>query len=497
LVAPWWSAKLQPDSADRFQAHEKAEETGLMNKASRRASQRGAAAVEYVGVIALVAALIVTMVVAAPGLGGKVTFAIQTAICRIFGGECPSEATDPFKPKGPCTTATSAKSGDAGLTVFSVHVGGNLEYTRAKRSDGTVAITLKGGGNAGVEFTTPGGHAEAEGGGLKLKEGADASLQALLKGNVANTYVFKNDQEANEFVNNLEQSALDTVNPLKNPLISLSPAAGIANGISGLLGGPHIGGSDFQLPPSEETFVEVGDEVSVKGSIGAGGAGANGGLTGSGVVGAKFNHRTGEKTIYIKVTGSAEGTAGVLFGPGGGAGTEATGLIAVTLDKNNNATNLRVQGEGEIRGGVNVAGSVQNLDELISGIKGAGVKAGDQNGKKYQLTADLDLTDPANAQAAGNLLASIGQGALLGGPGGAVNPDSIQAARDLYQRYDQAGRISFLTYDTSQQNYGFDVGGGEGIKFGVGAGLKFQQGTLDDAYYHIPGVGFVPLTDCK
>jgi Flp pilus assembly pilin Flp len=469
-----------------------------MDNAVRTRGQRGAAAIEYAGIVAVVAALIVTMVVAAPGLGDKLTGGIQTAICRILGGSCPGSGTDRFKPNGPCTTATSSKSGDAGVTVFSVHVGGNLNYTRAKRSDGTVAITLKGGGNAGADFKL-GGSADVDAaGGLKLREGAGGSLQALLTGNAANTYVFADDEEANKFVDHLERSALDTLNPLKNPLIALSPAAGIANGISGLFGGPHIGGGDFQLPPSEETFVEVGDEVSVKGSLGDGVGSVGGGLKASSVVGAKVNHRTGDKTIYLKVNGTADGTAGILFGPGAGGAAEAGGLIAVTIDKNGNATNLRVQSEGQLRGGVNVAGGVDNLDQLIKGIKGAGVSAGDQSGSKYQLTADLDLTNPANAQAAADLLSSIGQGALLGGgPIGAVNPDSLQAARDLYQRFDQDGKIAFLTYDTSQQNYGFDLSGGEGIKFGVNGGLEFSQGNLHDAYYHIPGVGFVPLPDCK
>src|SRR6266496_2353738 len=90
--------------------------------------------------------------VSSPGLGGKVTFGIQTAICRILGGGCPAAPTDPFKPTGPCATATSSKSGDAGLTVFSVHVGGNANYTRTKLSNGHVLITLKGGGNAGGDF---------------------------------------------------------------------------------------------------------------------------------------------------------------------------------------------------------------------------------------------------------------------------------------------------------------------------------------------------------
>jgi Flp pilus assembly pilin Flp len=470
-----------------------------MNKALRtRASQRGAAATEYVGVVAVVAALIVTMVVAAPGLGGKVTFAIQTAICRIFGGDCPAAPEDPFKPKGPCATDTSSKGGDAGVTVFSVHVGGNAQYTRTKLSNGHVLITLKGGGNAGADFAL-GARAGVEGpGGLRLKEGASANLQALLSGNVANTYEFPSDEAANKFVDQLEQGALDTINPIKNPLIALSPAAGIANGISGLLGGPHIGGSDIQLPPPTETFVEAGPEVNLNGSIGDGAASAGGTIGGSELVGAKFNHQTGEKTIYLKVNAKANGSAGILFGPGGTLGAEGTGLIAVTIDKNGNATNLRLQAEGQIRGGANVAGGVEGLEGLLKNIKSAGVKGSDQNGQKYQLTADLDLTDPANAQAAQNLLTSVGQGALLNGnPLGAVNPDSVDAAQDLLQRLDQAGRISFLTYDTSQQNYGFDLGGGEGIKFGINGGLEFQQGTLTDAQYHIPGVGFVPLTDCK
>src|SRR4029453_12349907 len=85
---------------------------------------------------------------------------------------------------------------------------------------------------------------------------------------------------------------------------------------------------------------------------------------------------------------------------------------------------------------------------------------------------------------------SGGPGALLQGPGGVANPDSVQATRNLFRRFDEAGRISFLTYDTSQQNLGFDVGGGEGIRFAVNGGLQFNQGALQDAYYRGAGVGF-------
>jgi hypothetical protein len=461
---------------------------------TRSSRQRGAAAAEYLGVITVVAALIAAVALGAPGIGTKVSGEIQAAICRIFGESCPAQ--DPFKPTGPCLTATSDKSASGGLTVFSVRVGGNLAYSRAKRSDGKVLITLKGGANAGGDFNLlPGVEGGVQGGPLKIREGESASLNALLKGEAGQSFLFDNDEQANEFVDALEQSAIDTINPLKNPLIALSPGAGIVNGISGLFGGPHIGGSDFELPPAEETYVEVGPEVNVKGGIGAGGGYVNGSVTGSGVVGAKINHRTGDRTIYIKVAGTGQGDAGVVFGPGAQGGLEGTGLVAVTIDKHGNATNLRFQGEGAYRGGFNTAGGLENFDSIRKGL-GAGGSAADQDGMKYQLTADLDLTDPANAQAASDLLTSIGQGALFQGPAGVVNPDSVQATRNLFRRFDEAGRISFLTYDTSQQNLGFDVGGGEGIRFAVNGGLQFNQGALQDAYYRVPGVGFVPWPEC-
>ena len=105
-----------------------------MNNTTRTRSsrQRGAAAAEYLGVITVVAALIAAVALGAPGIGTKVSGEIQAAICKIFGESCPAQ--DPFKPTGPCLTATSDKSASGGLTVFSVRVGGNLAYSRAKRS---------------------------------------------------------------------------------------------------------------------------------------------------------------------------------------------------------------------------------------------------------------------------------------------------------------------------------------------------------------------------
>jgi hypothetical protein len=102
----------------------------------------GQASLEYVGLLALVAA---ALAVAAPaaGLAGvpaQVSRVVRTGICIVGGDICrPADAA--AAGLDPCTLSDERRGGGLAVTVLSVRIGGDHQWLVARRSDGSVAVT--------------------------------------------------------------------------------------------------------------------------------------------------------------------------------------------------------------------------------------------------------------------------------------------------------------------------------------------------------------------
>lgn len=108
----------------------------------RPSAETGQAAAEYTGVLALVAAALAAAGAAA-GLGGvadAVAGSIRTGVCIVAGGVCrPADAA--AAGLAPCVVSDRRLGSGAELTVFSLRLGRDGDWTLASRSDGTVVIT--------------------------------------------------------------------------------------------------------------------------------------------------------------------------------------------------------------------------------------------------------------------------------------------------------------------------------------------------------------------
>jgi hypothetical protein len=102
----------------------------------------GQASLEYIGLLALVAA---ALAVAAPaaGLAGvpaQLTRIVRTGIC-IVGGDVCRAADAAAAGLHPCTLSDERRGGGLAVTVLSVRIGGDHQWLVARRSDGSVAVT--------------------------------------------------------------------------------------------------------------------------------------------------------------------------------------------------------------------------------------------------------------------------------------------------------------------------------------------------------------------
>jgi hypothetical protein len=102
----------------------------------------GQASLEYVGLLALVAA---AFAVAAPaaGLAGvpaAVASVVRTGIC-IVGGDVCRDADAVAAGLAPCTVSDRRRGGGIAVTLVSLRVGGDHQWLVAQRSDGSVVVT--------------------------------------------------------------------------------------------------------------------------------------------------------------------------------------------------------------------------------------------------------------------------------------------------------------------------------------------------------------------
>jgi hypothetical protein len=419
-------------------------------------SQRGQTAVEYLGVIAVVVALIGGMLALSPRIGQEIGCKILEKIGA--GGGCGSGGLigDDGQPKTPCVVADSDGKIKASLTVFSVKGGGEVKILKQKRSDGKTVVTVSGGANLGLKFGA-GADANVDVGKSSVGGGAGVEGGAALQGEGGASWIFNSDKEADDFIGTMRDKLRD------------SAIEAAAPGIGDL--GVALFGNHDSIPDPDIVYIQGGVGGNVKGEAKLGG-GLEGGLEGAAVLGGQWNRKTGEKTIYYRVNAKGEGSAKLLAGLGLSASGEVQ--LSVTYDKDGHPIKASIQGKGGVAGGIP---KLEGKDP-VSWLKS--VSFGGQEGARLEANFDLDLTDPANRQAFEDFL---------------HNP--ISGADDLGKAFLDRGLFSARLYKTDQSKYGVSADAALGLKFGIEGGYEGNDSSLMGAWYYDRSTGgFKEWTDC-
>jgi hypothetical protein len=111
----------------------------------------GQGAVEYVGLLAVVATVLAAAGPAAglPGVGAEVAKVVRTGVCIVAGDVCRAADAEAAGLE-PCTVSDRRRGLGAAATVMSVRLGERHEWTVARRSDGTVSVMRADGNEAGA-----------------------------------------------------------------------------------------------------------------------------------------------------------------------------------------------------------------------------------------------------------------------------------------------------------------------------------------------------------
>lgn len=426
--------------------------------------RRGQSSSDYLGVLLLVGLIVSALVLS--GVPNKIAGDIDALVCQIAGGKsckAPDQARNPYEPPFCITSGATNKvslSGSFNVRFVNVKLEGGVEYERVKRSNGQIAVTVKLQTSGGV-----GPKVAKELGIGKL----DGSIKGAQEGAV--TFVFPNDEKANEFASQLKETTLALA---AGPIVS------------------RIKGWDVHIdkPDVESIQYQTGPGATLSWGADAGGAYAEGKVDVQHSLGARYYVKTKETRLYYKLAGKAEG--GGAFARYLGLSAAADGEIAVTLDSHGRPKKLSllVNGQGDLVGGA--GGKFRNLEQLSRAIKasgvGADVTATDAKGKRFETQIDLNLEDPAIRNAALSFLQGVNP--VTGSPA-----DAGQAAEDLWNAMKKNAQVSFRTYDTRSSKRGgkIDVGGN-------GGGITYESTDRDvtSAYYLDPTRGgFVPWEACR
>ena len=391
-------------------------------------SEDGQSTIEYLAVVLLVAVVVgaAAALVVVTGLGERVTAAMRRALCVVTGEVCDEARRAAAVP---CVTASDRHSESGSLQVTVVRVGEDEVLVRETRSDGSVALTLIGDQQLGLDVGT-GVDARVRWGRRSFAVGRELRAAVLAQRGHGKTWI--------------------------------APDAATADRLVQRVGLADTGFADkIRIPAPDVTYRESGASLSLD-LLNGGSSGVQ--LSSRFAYGERIDHRTGRRTVYIRDT--AEGRVKVSYarsvGHGGGAGAsagaEGTERYGVTFDRAGHPVDLVVVSTLDVDG-------TAGLPKRLSGIAGL-LDVPSTGAKHIETEQHLDLGDPANAEAAQVFLtglADTGAGIRIG----------VRALRD---RLDQQGTLSVRTYAAAEDGRELAAHAKVG---GVGGG--FSVGESDES----------------
>lgn len=420
---------------------------------TRPAGEAGQASLEYAGVLAVVAAVLVLGGALAGGgaIVNGVVRGVELALCRVGGGDCLAQELEA------CSVRSRETGGRVGVKATVVEVAGRFAILREQLSDGSFDVSvlddLEAAASAGV-----GAEAGVQLGGKRTVVGASASVERQLRLGRRRLWHRPDGAAADRLVRALLEDA----------------AVGAAGGSVPLVGGQvrklarRVGLGDQSVPPPDVEAIAAG----VSGAVEAGlsfGPKAEAGFSAS--VGGSRDRRSGRRTVLLALTGDVAGTLGGALEEEG-FGRRADVGVTLTFDRAGRPLEL--------------ATVTRDPDP---GVLGLDLPSGARQGTDAELevTARLDLQRQANRAVAERVLRALsprGRGELRTAAGALAAQLRGEARLDVTRRREDVS------------TYGIDVDAGVVGRLGGGASLTRTETSLDGAWTRPAGGAWEARTDC-
>ncbi len=417
-------------------------------------AQAGQASLEYAGVLAVMAAvLVLTASVTGGGaiLNGVVR-GLERALCRVTGDDC---LVTELKA---CTVRSRETGGRLGVKLTVFKLGGSLSLLREELSDGTVDITLIDGTDAAPTV------ALGASGGVRLggqRRGAGAITQAELLVRLGRRRAWNRPDaaSADRLVKNIHEHVAASIGERAVP--------GIGKSVRELVHAVGYDGDALSAP--DVIGVSAGVEGAIEAEIGEV-ATARAGLKAS--LGGTRDRKTGRRTLVLSLEGIAAAT---LSKAAGGVGLSRSGAPTITLtyDRRGNPIELAVVVAGDGR---------RDLGPDLPPQKGKGGNVG-----RVEITSRLDLQREANRAVYERLLDALAPADARALPG---------AVTALAQQVETASRRDVVRYATRATSYGADAEAALGARLGGSVEVSRTTSELREAWTRPAGGAWEQRSEC-
>lgn len=417
-------------------------------------SDAGQTTIEWLGLAAVVAALVMALAGVAPSLGQDVAAGYEAVICRVTGG---TDCGTPPEEEEVCITRIARLEVTGGVTIMSVGPELTVATEKRVRSDGTVQVAMSADGSLGPEFIAG---ASLQVGNVEVETpGGDIDIE----GSAATTliYEFPDEAAADEFIEDVGQAA----------------TAITSNPVDALIGG-GLDGVDIPPPNAVQITGGVGMEGSGSGTVIEGQGG------GSVAAGLVHDLDNGHTTFILEVGGSVGGEFQPLADAAGGEISNTT-QVRLEVDESGNpvAIELRNTLTGEVSGLI-TGTAAQSLigDESVAGeVATALVGVEPSATAQVRTNAQVNLDDPQMGDAAGQLA-----DAILSGDAARISDATATLGQEIYDN----GEITADVYIGQEDSLTIIDGGiGIGPGFGLELGIAAANADLVASIVGRPGEG--------
>lgn len=426
---------------------------------ARLRARRGQASVEYVAVVALVGiALAAAAALTTGGLGDALVRGMRRGLCALTGAACPAPAAARAVPDlPPCPVARELRSEELGGAAAIVKLGLELGMRVERRSDGSVAITFADAASAGLTAGV-GAHVEAG----PVRAGAVAGVDGGLTFAAGREWRLRDAAAAARFLRRYA-AGQEMLGRAWRQVRELCLLCGLLS-------------ADPPSPPPPDVRYEAGGAAlgaHARAGIGALQSTADAALAGA--IGRRVE-RGGDRTWYLRVDARAAAHAGLVAGIDGLASGSA--VLAYTTDAAGRPARLETTVTGRVAGARGA--------RLPPGMRRAlGLRL--QSGTAVEQESALDLSDPAAAEAARDVLDALGSGGPV-----AVG----QALAALAERMREAGATTIRTWAERGGRANAGAGLGAVARLDADYSRERTRQALTGVATRLPGLEFMPRADC-
>ena len=396
--------------------------------------QSGQASLEYVVIVAIVSVLLTgsAALTRDSGIASIVVAQFVRAICVVSGGDCDRD-------RMPCVVQANASSTTASLVIAVIKLSGGRTLIRERRSDGTELVTLVENGGGGVELTA----------GARLSLGA-AQFGAALVGSVTGSLV-----RGRAWVVPDSASAERLVAQI---VLQATPMTGLGRRPSTLPSAKRVA-----APPPDITFGERGLDSVISGRLSAAGVS----FDAEDLVGERFDHRSGQRTLTIRRRNELQGDISPLPASGVEGSLRHTELYTLSFDRDGKMIDLGVFDARRFLAGAKLPRPVAALIESSS-------HRPLRRGLLVEVEQHLDLNGAENRSAAVGFIDSLHRQQIGFGP-------AVSVSQRLRDRIESSGVTLTRSYELSEEKSG--LGGRVGAAVGVGleVGRSTESASLRDA----------------